>query len=142
MHMGGYGQPQPDGSCSCAGGMAYGPGGDNMGYADPGGGWGMGMGMGMGMGEQDDDYGDGHPMSQPIDGPSVLVPALSFRQPFASLVLYGIKQLDARNRPTLKQMQGPLALHVSHREEPWNSPLLSAAVSLLRRRCLPTFLAT
>jgi len=106
-----------------------------MGYGDPSGGWGMGMGMGMGMGEVDDDYGDGHPMPQSmIEGPSVLIPALSFRQPFASLVLYGIKQLEARNRPTLKQMQGPLALHVSHREEPWNSPLLSAAVSLLRRR--------
>jgi hypothetical protein len=73
-------------------------------------------------------------VQQVIDGPSVFIPALSFRQPFASLVLYGIKQLEARNRPTLKQMQGPLALHVSHREEPWNSPLLSAAVSLLRRR--------
>ena len=41
-----------------------------------------------------------------IEGPSVLIPALSFRQPFASLVLYGIKSLEARNRPTLKQMQG------------------------------------
>ena len=131
---GGYGQQQPDGSCSYAGG-AYGHAGGDMGYGDPSGGWGMGMGMGMGMGEQDDDYGDGHPMPQSmIEGPSVLIPALSFRQPFASLVLYGIKQLEARNRPTLKQMQGPLALHVSHREEPWNSPLLSAAVSLLRRR--------
>ena len=131
---GGYGQQQPDGSCSYAGG-AYGHPGGEMGYGDPSGGWGMGMGMGMGMGEVDDDYGDGHPMPQSmIEGPSVLIPALSFRQPFASLVLYGIKQLEARNRPTLKQMQGPLALHVSHREEPWNSPLLSAAVSLLRRR--------
>jgi len=102
-----------------------------MGYGDPYG----GMGMGMGMGDQDDEYGDGHPMAQPmIEGPCVLMPALSFRQPFASLVLYGIKQVEARNRPTLKQYQGPLALHVSHREEPWNSPLLSAAVSLLRRR--------
>lgn len=130
----GYAQQQPDGSCSYGGG-AYGHPGAAMGYADPSGGWGMGMGMGMGMGELDDDYGDGHPMAQSmIEGPSVVIPALSFRQPFASLVLYGIKQLEARNRPTLKQMQGPLALHVSHREEPWNSPLLSAAVSLLRRR--------
>ena len=165
----GYAQQQPDGSCSYGGG-AYGHPGAAMGYADPSGGWGMGMGMGMGMGEVDDDYGDGHPMAQSmIEGPSVMIPALSFRQPFASLVLYGIKQLEARtrppdrglgladpypnananpspspspnpkqarNRPTLKQMQGPLALHVSHREEPWNSPLLSAAVSLLRRRDL------
>ena len=98
----GYAQQQPDGSCSYGGG-AYGHPGAAMGYADPSGGWGMGMGMGMGMGEVDDDYGDGHPMAQSmIEGPSVMIPALSFRQPFASLVLYGIKQLEARTRPRVR----------------------------------------
>lgn len=40
------------------------------------------------------------------EGPCVAVPALSLRQPFASLVLYGVKQLEARNRPALKQLIG------------------------------------
>ena len=123
---------------------------------------------------------------QPLrEGPSVALPALSLRQPFASLVLYGVKQLEvcimpfcecfgllsrvacvmqARNRPALKQLSGPLgdvclrsksapvalplvlirsllpscvppaALHVSHREEPFGSPLVSTAVAILRRR--------
>lgn len=129
----GYGQPTPDGSCSNAG-MGYGPSCGDMGYAvgaQPG--WNPHLGA---MGDQDEDYADGRaqmPQAM-IEGPSVVMPALSFRQPFASLVLYGIKSLEARSKPTLKQMQGTLALHVSHHEEPWNSPLLSAAVSLLRRR--------
>ena len=41
---------------------------------------------------------------------------------------------QARNRPALKQLSGPLALHVSHREEPFGSPLVSTAVAILRRR--------
>ncbi len=84
----------------------------------------------------DDDGGpQGIPLQQPNDdGPCVTVPALSFRQPFASLVLYGVKQLEARNRPQLKQTIGPLALHISHKEEPFGSPLVNTAVGLLRRR--------
>jgi hypothetical protein len=89
----------------------------------------------------DEGFGDAHDPGQPFasaplsmpECPSVAIPALSFRQPFASLVLYGIKSLEARNRPTLRQLCGTLALHVSHREEPWNSPLVSAAVHILRR---------
>lgn len=73
------------------------------------------------------------PQSMP-EGPCVALPALSLRQPFASLVLYGVKQLEARNRPALKQLSGPLALHVSHREEPFHSPLVSTAIAILRRR--------
>jgi len=74
-------------------------------------------------------------MAPPMpEGPCVALPALSLRQPFASLVLYGVKQLEARNRPSLKQLAGPLALHVSHREEPFGSPLVSTAVAILRRR--------
>mmetsp|Transcript_23344 Transcript_23344/g.50366 ORF Transcript_23344/g.50366 Transcript_23344/m.50366 type:complete len:443 (-) Transcript_23344:377-1705(-) len=73
------------------------------------------------------------PQSVP-DGPCVSVAALSVRQPFASLILYGVKQLEARNRPALKQVVGPLAIHVSHKEEPYTSPLVSTAIAILRRR--------
>ena len=129
----GYGHPPPDGSCSNAG-MGYVPSCGDMGY---GGGAPSGWNPHLGaIGDQDNDYADGRaqmPQAM-IEGPSIVMPALSFRQPFASLVLYGIKSIEARNKPTLKQMQGTLALHVSDTEEPWNSPLLSAAVSLLRRR--------
>ena len=68
------------------------------------------------------------------EAPAVTLPCLSLRQPFASLVLYGVKQLEARNRPALKQLAGPLALHVSHHEEPFDSPLVSTAVAILRQR--------
>lgn len=68
------------------------------------------------------------------EGPTVTMAALSIRQPFASLILYGVKQLEARTRPTLKQVQGPLAIHVSHKEEPYDSHLVSMAVAILRRR--------
>jgi len=92
----------------------------------------------MGLGGDDGFGGDGlHPgvPPQPMpEGPCVPLPALSMRQPFASMVLYGVKQLEARNRPVLKQLSGPLALHVSHREELFTSPLVSTAVALLRRR--------
>jgi hypothetical protein len=115
---------------------------------DPGGGWGMqgmpgdtntsGGGWNMhGAEEIPDEFSEmpmGH-VPQPVpDGPCVVVPALSLRQPFASLALYGVKQLEARNRPALKPLSGPLALHVSHREEPFGSPLVSTAVAILRRR--------
>ena len=53
-----------------------------------------------------DDYGDAMPLQQMPEGPCVALPALSLRQPFASLVLYGVKQLEARNRPALKQLSG------------------------------------
>ena len=33
-----------------------------------------------------------------------------------------------------RALAGPLALHVSHREEPFGSPLVSTAVAILRRR--------
>jgi len=69
-----------------------------------------------------------------LDVPCVVVPALSLRQPLVSLVLHGVKQIENRNRPTLKQMQGPLALHVSHKEEPYGSAAVSTAVHILRRR--------
>jgi len=107
------------------------------------GGWGMPGAMlnaagmpGMDGDELNDDYNEGGisvPQSMP-EGPCVALPALSLRQPFASLVLYGVKQLEARNRPALKQLSGPLALHVSHREEPFHSPLVSTAIAILRRR--------
>ena len=98
----------------------------------------MGMEMGMGMPGDDllnDDYGAGMPHPGP-DGSSetCTVPALSLRQPFASLVLYGVKQLEARNRPALKQLSGTLAIHVSHREEPFGSNMVQTAVALLRQR--------
>ena len=112
-------------------GPPYGYGGVEMG---PGGGWGMDPDD-MGMGE--DGFGpEGMPMQpQPRpDGPCVALPALSMRQPFASLVLFGVKQLEARNRPVLKQLSGPLALHVSQKEEVFGSPMVSTAVALLRRR--------
>ena len=67
-------------------------------------------------------------------GNCITLPALSFRQPFASLVLHGAKQLEARNRPALKQLSGPLVIHVSHREEPFDSLLVGSAVAILRRR--------
>ena len=67
-------------------------------------------------------------------GPCIALPTLSVRQPFASLVLSGVKQLEARNRPALKHLSGPLALHVSHREEPFGSPLVCTAIAILRRR--------
>ena len=117
------------------------------------GGWEMHAGMGLegggmhsmmmaaGGGVEDvlnDDYGPGDmtgSIPQPMpEGPCVTLPALSLRQPFTSLVLYGVKQLEARNRPALKNLSGPLALHVSHREEPFGSPLVSTAVAILRRR--------
>jgi len=106
-------------------------------YYAPGGfqgGWGM-----PGMDPEDlaneEFEGGGMHMPPPMpEGPCVAVPALSLRQPFASLVLYGVKQLEARNRPALKQLIGTLALHVSHREEPFGGPLVSTAVAILRRR--------
>ena len=67
-------------------------------------------------------------------GKCVTLPALSLRQPFASLVLHGVKQLEARNRPTLQPLSGPMAIHVSHREEPFDSPLVASAVAILRQR--------
>lgn len=103
-----------------------------QGDANTGGGWNM-----HGAEEVPGEFSEmpmGH-VPQPMpDGPCVAIPALSLRQPFASLVLYGVKQLEARNRPALKPLSGPLALHVSHREEPFGSPLVSTAVALLRRR--------
>ena len=87
--------------------------------------------------EGEDDFaehGAMGPPQPPIDGPSATVPALSFRQPFASLMLYNVKSLEARQKPILRSMMGTLALHVSHKEEPYGSPLTSAAVALLRRR--------
>ena len=88
------------------------------------------------QGEDDDfaEHGAMGPPQPPIDGPSATVPALSFRQPFASLMLYNVKSLEARQKPILRSMMGTLALHVSHKEEPYGSPLTSAAVALLRRR--------
>ncbi|EOD36445.1 hypothetical protein EMIHUDRAFT_226503 [Emiliania huxleyi CCMP1516] len=71
-------------------------------------------------------YGMGMPPQAMPEGPCVTMAALSIRQPFASLILYG-----ARTRPTLKQVQGPLAVHVSHKEEPYDSHL---AIAILRRR--------
>ena len=70
-----------------------------------------GMNPGFAMGDEvlNEDYGPeqiGMPQQVP-EGPCVAVPALSLRQPFASLVLYGVKQLEARNRPALKQLSGP-----------------------------------
>jgi hypothetical protein len=106
------------------------------GWGMPGGGM-MGHGPLGGMADPDalhDEYSEGSmPQSMP-EGPCVALPALSLRQPFASLALYGVKELEARNRPALKQLSGPLAIHVSHREEPFGSPLLSTAVAILRRR--------
>lgn len=58
-----------------------------------------------------DEYGIdgmGIPQQQAPEGPCATVPALSLRQPFASLVLHGVKQLEARNRPTLKNVCGEL----------------------------------
>jgi len=116
----------------------YGFGGPEMG--GPGGNWGIPPGMDpddMGLsGDDGFDLDMGMPgMPQPMpEGPCIALPALSLRQPFASLVLFGVKQLEARQRPALKQLSGPLALHVSHREEVFGSPMLSAAVQLLRRR--------
>ena len=88
------------------------------------------------QGEDDDfaEHGAMGPPQPPIDGLSATVPALSFRQPFASLMLYNVKSLEARQKPILRSMMGTLALHVSHKEEPYGSPLTSAAVALLRRR--------
>ena len=103
---------------------------------DATGGWGM-QGFDPSGEFTSDDYAEGAMGSVPApmpEGPCVTVPALSLRQPFASLALYGVKQLEARNRPALKQLSGPLALHVSHREEAFGSPLVSTAVAILRRR--------
>ena len=80
-----------------------------------------------------DDYDDNAPPPPMPEGPCIALPCLSVRQPFASLMLHGVKQLEARNRPALKQLSGPLALHVSPREEPFNSPLTQTAVAILRR---------
>ena len=163
MSMGGYGPP--DGG--------YGP--PDGGYGPPDGsssGW-YGDGMGGDYGEEAEGMDQSVAQTVP-DGPCVTVPALSFRQPLASLVLFGVKQIENRNRPTLKQMQGgkpalrgrarrtrpratpppcklltarsldslypspddpgPLALHVSHKEEPYGSPVVSTAINILRRR--------
>lgn len=74
------------------------------------------------------------PATAVYDGPTVTMAALSIRQPFASLILYGVKQLESRTRPTLKQVQGPLAIHVSHKEEPYDSHLVAMAIAILRQR--------
>jgi len=73
-------------------------------------------------------------LPQPTGGPSVSVVALSVRQPFSSLILYGVKSLETRTRPVLKQVQGPLAIHVSQKGEPFGSPVVSTAIAILRRR--------
>uniref|UniRef100_A0A7S4C4P9 Uncharacterized protein n=1 Tax=Chrysotila carterae TaxID=13221 RepID=A0A7S4C4P9_CHRCT len=89
----------------------------------------------LGAGEYEAD--EAHippPVPSASDGPSVTVSALSMRQPFASLILHGVKELEARHRPALKHVVGPLAIHVSHKEEPMGSPLVSTAVAILRRR--------
>lgn len=88
-------------------------------------------------GEYGEEYGEGAEPGPPAPtpgGPCVTLPALSFRQPFASLVLYGVKQLEPRNRPQLRGLVGSMAIHISHKEEPYGSPLVSTAVQLLRRR--------
>lgn len=84
---------------------------DSLGYvpaegASSGAGW---YGDGMGMQE---DYNEEAMegianVPQPVpEGPCVMVPALSFRQPLAGLILYGVKQIEARSRPMLRQLQG------------------------------------
>ena len=94
-----------------------------------GSGWGMpggagmplnSLGMGMDMGgldgdELNDDYADGSGgvgVPQPLpEGPCVMLPALSLRQPFASLVLYGVKQLEvcvSRDHP--RSLSSPTSL--------------------------------
>ena len=60
--------------------------------------------------------------------------ARSPRPPASRLLSPRCSLSQARNRPALKQLSGPLALHVSHREEPFGSPLVSTAVAILRRR--------
>ena len=151
-------------SCSAAGGMAMGGamgagmdswggggamdamGGEYVGHPGSGGEYGVPAGEYGDRGAQAEFDGGGY--SQPHyaqlghpnapmpsgDGPCVAVNALSFRQPFASLTMYGVKSLECRNRPMLKHTMGPLAIHVSHREEPLNGPLVSTAVAILRRR--------
>lgn len=71
---------------------------------------------------------------QPTDAPAVHLAALSIRQPYASLMMNGVKSLEARNRPVLRQVQGTLAIHISQKEEPYSSPLFQTAIALLRRR--------
>jgi len=128
---------------SCSQSMASGmPGGMEgmMGAGMIGGmsGWGgASCSVGAGEYEPDDLTEGGHLLGlpqAPPDGPCVNLWALSVRQPFASMILYGVKQLEARNRPALKQVQGPMAIHVSHKEEPYGSPLVSTAIAILRRR--------
>lgn len=86
-----------------------------------------------------DELLDGQPAMLGIpttvsEGPCISIMTLSVRQPFASLMLYGVKSLEARNKPALKQAMGPLAIHVSHKEDHVTSPQVSTAIAILRRR--------
>lgn len=90
------------------------PADGNWGYPNAGD-WAMQSGMdalGGGMMEAEggmhNPYADAMNMAPRYmpEGPAVTLPALSLRQPFASLTLYGVKQLEARNRPAMRQLSG------------------------------------